>query len=137
MKRFVDWDNRLNQYLAEATKKEFDYAEHNCAHFAAGAVEAMTGEDPMEEFRGKFTNEKEAREALKTYGGGSLFSTLRRKFGNPVNGAHAKRGDLAYHDKSLGVVSGNGKHAIFFGENGFVLIRLRYLQKAFHVPFEE
>lgn len=43
MPRYPDWRVKLNEYLENFVTVE----EVNCALFAAGAVEAMTGEDPL------------------------------------------------------------------------------------------
>ena len=133
-RRKPDWPRLLNEYIAKALKRQFRYGRHDCCTFACGAVRAMTGVDPMKPFRGAYKNEKEAASALRTIGSGTLYSTFRSVFGNPVPGASGKRGDVAYHEKSCGVVV--GRNAIFFGENGYILIPISKLEKAFRVPFD-
>ena len=131
--RLPDWPRRLNEYLAVAMRKDFRLGRHDCCTFAAGAVEAMTGVDPMVEFRGQYATWDEARAALATIGARSLYATLRAKFGRAVPGALGQRGDVAYHEKSCGVVV--GRNAIFFGAHGYVMIPITQLQRAFRVPF--
>ena len=46
MTRLRDWRTRLAAYLAAGRAKPFAYGEHDCARFAAGAVEAVTGDNP-------------------------------------------------------------------------------------------
>lgn len=46
MKRFDDWPERLADYLEGARGRPFCFGSHDCASFAAGAVQAMTGEAP-------------------------------------------------------------------------------------------
>lgn len=95
MTRLDDWPERLFEVIDEARHKPFKWGEWDCTTFAAACVEAMTGEDPMSEFRDRYEDEESGKEALKELGGGSLYSVLKRKFGKPVPVAFAQRGDLA------------------------------------------
>lgn len=52
MTRFPDWQNRLAAYVEAIRAVPFSYGYHDCALFAAGAVEAMTGEDLSKKWRG-------------------------------------------------------------------------------------
>jgi hypothetical protein len=45
MTRLPGWQKRLTAYIAACARREFAPGQHDCALFAAGAVEAMTGED--------------------------------------------------------------------------------------------
>lgn len=127
MNRKPDWANCLNRYLNEIRHKKFKFGEHDCAILVAGAVEAMTGEDPMRDIP-EYKNWKDVKKILK---GSSFYRELRKRFGNPVNAAHGHQGDIAYHEKSLGIIL--GKRALFFGENGYVMIPISHVEKAFHV----
>ena len=129
MNRHVDWGCRLNQYLNKIKDKPFRMGRHDCCTLVAGAVEAMTGEDPMADWP-KYKNWKEAEDTLS---GSSLYNELRKRFGDPVNGAKGHQGDIAYHDKSCGIII--GKRVMFFGKNGYVMMPISHLQKAFRVPF--
>lgn len=46
MKRREDWAEQLAQYLDERRDAAFAWGVQDCATFAAGAVQAMTGESP-------------------------------------------------------------------------------------------
>jgi len=129
--RKLDWAIRLNKYLVTCKDKEFRIGRYDCTIFTAGAVKAITGEDPMKEFRGEYASLISAKKALKLIGGGSLYSVLVSKFGKPVNGMSGQKGDVAYHEKSCGIVLGNA--AIFIGEKGHVMIPINRLEKAFRV----
>jgi hypothetical protein len=83
--------------------------------FAAGAVKAMTGVDPVEEFRGKYNSPISALRALRVFGAGTLLDTMDTKF-TRIPATMAGRGDLAMHDGSLGIVFGSD--ALFVGEDG-------------------
>lgn len=129
--RYPDWPIRLNEYVAEAQKKEFKLGEHDCCTFAAGAIEAMTGKDWMPEFRGHYDDWKSAEDALDEIGYDNLYKTLTKKFGPAVIGQKGRKGDLAFYDGSCGIVL--GRYAMFLGENGYVYVLLRRLQRAFRI----
>lgn len=46
MRRFEDWPERLAAYLESRRGVPFRWGSQDCAAFAAGAVEAMTGSAP-------------------------------------------------------------------------------------------
>ncbi len=46
MKRREDWPLRLSAYVDGHRTTAFAWGVHDCAQFARGAIEAMTGEDP-------------------------------------------------------------------------------------------
>lgn len=52
MTRCEDWHARLAAYVFDAGRTPFAYGSHDCALFAAGAVEAMTGTDLAAGWRG-------------------------------------------------------------------------------------
>lgn len=121
MKRLPDWEERLHAYLDGCADKLFGYdhdrdpMQLDCCMFAAGAVIALTDEDPASEFRGKYRSAASASRALRTYGAGTLPQTLDAKFeGRPV--AFARRGDLVMVDDAVGVCI--GADAVFLGEEG-------------------
>lgn len=67
LNRRDDWQPRLTQYIATNGLQPFEFGVNDCALFAAGAVEAMTGEDIAAPFRG-YTNERGGLLALKRAG---------------------------------------------------------------------
>ena len=44
--RLPDWPERLAAYLADQRPHRFAWGTHDCARFAAGAVHAITGQQP-------------------------------------------------------------------------------------------
>lgn len=113
MTRRPDWEARLHAYLESVAGKPFAWGSHDCCLFAAGAVKAITGDDPMPEFRGRYTTAAGSVRALKRYGAGTLEETIDGKFPErPV--AFARRGDLAFVNGMVGVVVGGD--ALFVGE---------------------
>ena len=104
--RHSTWEEALSNYLASKLHGPFAYGLNDCCMFAAGAVQAMTGVDPMAEFRGHYHDLKSSIKALKEIGAGDLEATIDGKFPAVAIG-YAQRGDLAFFDGSLGVVAGS------------------------------
>lgn len=113
--RINTWEDSLSDYIATKRHEPFEYGVNDCCLFAAGAVEAITGEDPMPEFRGQYDSLKGSVKALKEIGTGTLEATMDAKFPEVLIG-HAQRGDLAFVDGSVGVVMGG--FAYFVSDDG-------------------
>lgn len=105
MHRYPDWDARLAAYLEPLHARPFAWGTHDCCIFSAGAVEAMTGVDPMPEFRGRYTTAIGSARALTRYGAGTLEATLDGKF-EPIAPALAQRGDVVMSSGLLGICWG-------------------------------
>lgn len=120
--RDPNWPRLLNQYLNSIRDKEFEWGVFDCCVMCAGAVQAITGEDLMSEFRGHYESEEESDEALAQIGAGDLYETLKTKLGEPVDGAHGQRGDVAYHEPTgiCGIVY--GRRAMFIADKGFATL---------------
>lgn len=129
--RYPDWPVRLNEYIIAAEKREFELGVHDCCTFAAGAIEAITGEDPMPEFRNQYDDWQSAEDVLDEIGYDNLYKTLTKKFGSAVLGVKGQKGDLAFYEGSCGIVL--GRYAMFLGENGYAYVSLRNLQRAFRI----
>lgn len=102
-------------YLRGARGRVYSYGEWDCGIFVAGAVEAMTGDDPGKAFRGQYKDAKGAAAALKKHGKGTLIKTLDGMF-ERIPKAQAKRGDIAMVGTAIGVVAGG--EALFVGQEG-------------------
>ena len=139
MIRFADWEERLSAYLDGLRGKPFAWGHNDCCTFAAGAVKAMTGEDMMAEFRGRYATSRGSVRALRKFGAGTLAGTLTAKFGEPVD--QAQRGDVVMADGSLGICF--GAFAIAVGEQGerqgLIRVPLPFdgWDHAWRVPFAE
>lgn len=105
MYRRPDWEARLAAYLESIRLRPFEWGRHDCCLFPAGAVEAMTGVDPMPEFRGRYSTAIGSVRALRRYGAGDIASTVDTKF-ERVSPALAQRGDIVMSDGALGVCLG-------------------------------
>lgn len=92
--RLFDWEARFHAYIGRVAREGFAFGHHDCALFAAGGVEALTGQDPAASWRGRYTTELGGLRHLRRAGfrdhvahAESLFPAL------PVTGAMP--GDLA------------------------------------------
>lgn len=130
MIRKTTWEAELSDYISSKRGEPFEYGVNDCCMFAAGAVEAMTGVDPMEEFRGSYSDLRGSLKALKDIGEGSLEATLDSKF-EEVEIGRAQRGDLAFFDNSVGVVSGS--FAYFVSDDGLERVPREFWEKCWRV----
>lgn len=109
MSRLPDWPKRLHAYIVETRALPFEWGTHDCALFAAGAVEAVTGEDPAAKWRGQYTTEAEGMALIRAAGFADHIAAARHeRHSCPV--LKAQKGDLAILDspdgQALGVVVG-------------------------------
>jgi hypothetical protein len=128
--RISTWEEALSNYIITKRHEPFEYGVNDCCLFAAGAVEAITGEDPMSEFRGKYDSLKTSLKAIKDIGEGTLEATMDGKFPEVAIG-HAQRGDLAFFNDSVGVVVGG--FAYFVSDDGLERINRSFWGKCWSV----
>ena len=128
--RISTWEDALSNYIVVKRHEPFEYGINDCCLFAAGAVEAITGEDPMPEFRGKYDSLKTSLQVIKDIGAGTLEATMDGKF-SEVKIGHAQRGDLAFLDGSVGVVMGG--FAYFVSDDGLERINRSLWDKCWSV----
>jgi len=117
--RLSDWEMRLSDYVISKKREPFEYGVNDCCLFAAGAVEAVIGENPIPEFIGAYDSLKTSIKALKTIGAGTLEKTMDAKF-TEIPIGYAQTGDLAFHDGSIGVIMDTD--ALFVSDDGLVRI---------------
>lgn len=137
--RYQNWEERLAVYLDRVSEEPFKWGAHDCALFSAGAVNAMTGFDPAEDYREKYDTAKGAAAALRVFGAGTLLRTMRATFASEVTPSFAQRGDVVMKDAtSAGICV--GRFSYFVGEEGsregLITIPTAQCRYAFRVPFE-
>lgn len=88
--RLPDWPERLADILKASRDREFDDVNY-CVVFAADCVQAMTGEDPMTEYRG--LNMQQAHDKVKADGHQSFYHYLIKHY-KKVPLSLAQRGDI-------------------------------------------
>jgi len=115
MIRFNDWPERLQEVVAEAQDKRFEWGSHDCALFAMNVVFALTGEDLAISFRGKYRTARGAAGQMIRFAGGGVeemadkMAEMHDIKETPV--AFARRGDVVLIDiesvgPALGIVLG-------------------------------
>lgn len=103
MKRKHEWPELLAEYVTERRKTPFAWGTHDCCKFAAGAVQAIAGENPMAEFH--YGNEVGAMRLIHEAGGLEVLVT--RTLGAPLPSVgQAKRGDVVLAELANGPTVG-------------------------------
>lgn len=122
--RYPDWQSRFSAVLKEYRQSPFVWGEHDCCLFAADMIRAMTGLDPAESFRGRYTTAIEAFVVIEQSGADSfveLVSQVCEQHGFPdIDPAFAQRGDIGITNgppfgDNLGVCI--GQKFAFLGES--------------------
>lgn len=137
MKRYSFWREALFAYIHEVARRPFEWGNHDCGLFAAGAVQAMTGVDMASEYRGRYTTLLGGIRLLKKAGfadhaelAASLFEEI------PV--ARAGVGDIAAIEEdgqiALGIVQGPRIYVLRPDNAGIGTVGLLDAKRAFRVP---
>lgn len=119
MIRYPDWPQRLEAFVQSRMAAPFVWGEQDCCRFAAAAVEAMTGRDPMQQFH--YRSEWGALKLIRE--GGSLEALVTHELGSPLpTVAMARRGDVVLADLALGPTVGVclGIISAFAGGDGLI-----------------
>ncbi|MFE3836065.1 DUF6950 family protein [Pseudogemmobacter sonorensis] len=109
IKRTPGWQRRLAVYLGTVARSPFAFGSQDCALFAAGAVEAMTGTDLAASYRGRYTTLRGGLRIMRRDG----FADHIAFFGHhlPDRDGPPQPGDLAVvptdDGPALGVVQGD------------------------------
>jgi hypothetical protein len=91
--------------LDEERRRPFAWGARDCATFAAAAVLAVTGEDPLADLADRYHDEASALRLLRELGGLEAATTAR--LGPPLDNVRlARRGDVVLFDAGLGVCEG-------------------------------
>jgi hypothetical protein len=67
-KKTEGWESRLDQLVAEATGKTFAWGDHDCALFAAAAVQAQIEVDFAADIRGRYDSLESGLKLLQRLG---------------------------------------------------------------------
>jgi len=138
IKRYADWRTRLSVYLHEVAHKPFQWGEHDCALFAAGAVQAMTGEDFASDHRAKYKTLIGGLRRLKQVGFADHAEMAASIF-DECHPSSAHVGDLAAIETdegiALGVVQGQRIFVLRPDQASIGTVALLDAKRTFHVPF--
>jgi hypothetical protein len=115
LKRLPDWPERLIALLNARAHAPFAWGRQDCASFAADAVQAMTGVDPIADLRGYTA--RDAIALLRT----PIEQLVAARFPSVPAGL-ARRGDIGVVEINgrPSVVVIEGEHAVGAGERGLV-----------------
>lgn len=92
--RLPDWRTRLIAYLETVARRPFVEGTHDCALFTAGAIEAMTGTDLAEGFRGRYDATARGLAMLRREGHGSAVDIVAARLPE-IRPSFAAEGDVA------------------------------------------
>lgn len=108
--RRPDWRECLVRYLAASARRSLRPGQHDCVIWAAGAREAMTGEDLTSAVRGAYNTIQEGLELARSMGWPEPWMAVVSGL-EEVPPAFAQVGDIALLDgddglPAMGVVQG-------------------------------
>ncbi|MDO5704031.1 MAG: hypothetical protein Q4G49_03030 [Paracoccus sp. (in: a-proteobacteria)] len=107
--RLYDWEARLSDYICRVAKTPFEYGVHDCALFAAGGVEAVTGSNPAVKWAGRYGCALGGLRQMRRVGYADHIDCAARLF-PAISAAARMAGDLAVvtqgDDRALGIVQG-------------------------------
>lgn len=145
-KREHHLEEHLNALIVERLHTPFKWGENDCALFAADAIQAVTGVDIAEEFRGKYATERTAWKAIKKIAGGTTVSeaaaycAARHNLIEHEFPLMAKRGDLVVvrnrDGKEIAAIVGLRGHPIAPGDDGLVQFSITDVVRAWKLPDE-
>lgn len=144
MKRKESWPEDLHEFFESRATAAFTWGINDCCIFAADAIQAMTGEDPATEFRGKYTDEAGAAAAKQeiakcsTTEAAVAYVAEQNGWAERASVLCAQRGDLVLvptesGDRAAGIVYLNGREACFVSTDGLHRIPLRECVRAWSV----
>lgn len=142
MTRFAAWQADLAAFLELNQYRKFQYGEWDCCLFVCDAIQAMTGVDVAEWFRGTYSDRISACRRIKEFCGKASLMTVVREITRayemqqcPV--LQARRGDVVLVKRaarvSLGLVAMNGKDIIVASRKGLWRVPISEALRAWHV----
>lgn len=118
--RYENWAERLAEYLSQMHALQFEQGQHDCGHFVAGAVQAITGVDHISAYHGHYTTVQGYLRLLKRDGHDSVAAYVSSVLGEPIPVLAAQRGDVVMmlegELEALGIC--DGTRAIFLNHDG-------------------
>ena len=93
MQKRHDWLSALHAHLESVRATPFGYGTNDCALFTAGAVAAMTGEDPAAAFRGKYRTRIGGLRKIRAAGYADQIDFVAKNF-REIQPAFASVGDV-------------------------------------------
>lgn len=135
MMRLAGWERRLSDYVEQCRSLPFSWGTHDCATFCAGAAQAVTGEDLLEQFRGMYADEESAVAVVAEWAEGDYEKLITSILGEPKAVNFANRGDvvlsLRYRLPTIGVCL--GERSAFVTKKGLTFAQTSDCEKAWAV----
>lgn len=102
--RIEGWERRLNDYLESMKEVPFEWGKNDCTLFASQLSIIMINVDYMADFRGKYTNEEQAKSLIASVKDlkSHMYSLLE-----PIDLNFVRRGDLVMYQNALGICNGS------------------------------
>jgi hypothetical protein len=130
-----NWRLDLMQFLGEVARRPLQFGTHDCALFAAEAVQVMTGTDLAAPYRGQYSDLRQGVRLLKADGHADHVA-LARSHLPAIPVAEAMPGDLAVIEAepipALGVVQGAAVYVLTL-DGSLGLVPLTSAVEAFRV----
>jgi uncharacterized protein DUF6950 len=143
MKRVQNWNSLLPSHTsANGRGKKFVWGAFDCALAACDSIKAITGVDPGENYRGKYSTAAEASAVIAQAGFatlGDFAAKVAAEYGmQEIGPRQARRGDLVFVNNrtpqgALGIVDLTGRRAACAAEHGRLLIPMGRWKRAWRV----
>lgn len=132
MKR-ADWVEQMWRVISESHSQPFVWAEHDCCLFAAKVLDAMHGTGWVDELHACYHDYTSAMQYIEAEGG--VEASITRRFGEPVAGWKARRGDLVLVETVIGHGAGicTGHSIAAAGHHGLTYLPLSLGLKAWMI----
>ncbi|MBV2144252.1 hypothetical protein KUG47_12180 [Falsochrobactrum sp. TDYN1] len=108
--RVLDWEKRLVAVTEAHLNTPLVWGKSDCLLTTSDAIEAVLGDDPAEEVRGKYKSRTGAHRLIKQRGFDSIVAVLVDRF-EEIPTAMAGRGDVGIYQNTVG----------YFCEYGFAV----------------
>lgn len=134
IQRKKDWRTRLAAYMGAISRRAFRPGEHDCALFAAGAVEAMTGTDLAAPWRRTYRTLEDGLALLAQHGHGDHVALAAAHL-EEIAPILAQVGDVAAvrEGEALGLGIVQGPAIYVLRPSGLGLVPLTAAERAFRV----
>jgi hypothetical protein len=143
LKRLNTWTTALHTFFMGEANLPFAWGSNDCCLFAANAVEAITGTDLADDFRGKYRDEASAFALINSVSGGSTVAdaaahcAAKHGLTEYTHPLMAKRGDLVVISNGgnliAGVVHLNGRDVISTSGTGLVRLPITAVVRSWSV----
>lgn len=123
--RLPDWEPRFAAYISAVASRPFRAGRHDCALFAAGGIDALTGINPAADWLGRYSSQRAGIDLIRGTGYRDHVDFAARHF-PAITRAEALPGDLvvirAGRQRALGLLQGAAVYVP--GRRGLGLVAL-------------